>query len=148
MCTVEFGNQGWGLLSHLTSLVNHWPFQNRIDMTTELDTSQLWMWYIAISCKKIPNVAQVATAYKVGNISINSLWPSDGIWRHISVSLLAQVIARCVAAWFDMSHGSTGQPLYGFVLFSPLKWLLRWTKYWYLCSLLLMSMFWHRQGIF
>ena len=29
---------------------------------------------------------------------INSLWPIDTIWRHISVSTLAQIMACCVTA--------------------------------------------------
>ena len=38
------------------------------------------------------------TCQNIWYISFNSLWPSDAIWRHISGSTLAQVMACCLTA--------------------------------------------------
>ena len=116
-------SRGWGVSSFSERLVqNYWStFSCTSDscltgVTAVLqqhcgDTCQIWMWF----SKSNQWFHKCRYIYIIKG-EINSLWPSDTIWRYRSRSTLAQEIACCLTA---PSHYLT----LCWLIFSKVLWL-------------------------
>ena len=78
------------------------------------DTCQVWMWF-SKSNQWFHKSRYMNTMYIIKG-EINSLWPSDAMWRYRSGSTLAQVMACCLTA---PSHYLT----LCWLIFSKVLWL-------------------------
>ena len=71
-----------------TKAVHYWPFVKGIQQWLVDSLQKKFLW-----CSHHPS-----ELIKMSQIWVNSLWPSDAIWRHSIGSPLAQVMACCLIA--------------------------------------------------
>ena len=99
---IEIPKQTWLMLRKPCHLQTDGRSDGRMDGRTR------WIQYtppptsleggIIKICLHFYSMVVVVETHPHGGQGLNSLWPSDTIWRHVSGSTLAQIMAWCLAA--------------------------------------------------